>query len=308
LCIRAFSAIDELAGWAHWVTWRSEFRDGKPTKVPYDPATGQRASVTDPTTWSSFDTAVTAYHDAGFTGVGFVLTSADPYAGLDLDGCRDSLTGIVEPWAQSTIDLVGSYTEVSPSGSGLRVFLHGVMPGPRCRHGSTEVYGDLRYLTVTGQHVAGTPTTIEDRQPQLERLYQELFSTETRVAVAPDPKRRAVTVPTPDGGPVAARRFGRTGATPMPPMTDDELLRRARDASNGWKFEQLFDAGAWQGDYPSQSEADLALCGLLVFWTRDANQVDRLFRQSALMRFKWDEMRGRGTYGQQTVQTALDRR
>jgi putative DNA primase/helicase len=92
----------------------------------------------------------------------------------------------------------------------------------------------------------------------------------------------------------------------MPPMSDSELLTMARSAVNGDRFSKLFDIGDWHHAYPSQSEADLALCAHLNFWTGgDVEQLDRLFRQSALMRPKWDEPRGACTYGERTLARAL---
>jgi putative DNA primase/helicase len=74
------------------------------------------------------------------------------------------------------------------------------------------------------------------------------------------------------------------------------------DAKDGAKFRAL-----WNGDtsgYPSQSEADLALCRLLAFWCgNDPARIERLFSQSALgQREKWQT---RADYRHETIQTAL---
>ena len=78
-------------------------------------------------------------------------------------------------------------------------------------------------------------------------------------------------------------------STPSSPLlaSDDDLITKACQAQNGSKFDRLWD-GQWEGDYPSQSEADLALCCLLAFWTRkDRARIDGLFRRSGMMREKW---------------------
>jgi P4 family phage/plasmid primase-like protien len=98
-------------------------------------------------------------------------------------------------------------------------------------------------------------------------------------------------------------------ALEIPPVDspgDAEVLRRARLARAGRKFDDLY-AGRWEGYFPdrSQSEADLALCALLSAQTRAPGQIDRLFRASGLMRPKWDERRGEATYGDRTIRTAL---
>ena len=85
-------------------------------------------------------------------------------------------------------------------------------------------------------------------------------------------------------------------------MSDDDLIERARKADDGGKFDRLW-SGEWQGAYPSQSEADLALCMTLAFWTsRDAGRMDALFRRSALMREKWD----RADYREATIAKAIE--
>src|SRR5207302_1890313 len=93
MTLRSLQAIDELAARPQWVVWPINIRKEKPTKMPYNPATGETASVKDPATWADFDTAVATYRDSGFDGVGYVLTASDPYVGLDLDRCRDHQTG-----------------------------------------------------------------------------------------------------------------------------------------------------------------------------------------------------------------------
>ena len=87
--------------------WRSEKRDGKPTKIPYSPLTGQRASSTTPETWAGYEEAVRSAREHDYGGVGFVFTPADDLCGVDLDGCLDSETGEIESWAQKVIEQLG---------------------------------------------------------------------------------------------------------------------------------------------------------------------------------------------------------
>src|SRR5215218_7106943 len=92
-----------------FVCWRYEERDGKETKVPYSPLTGERASSTNPASWTSYEEAVAAYRERNYGGIGFVFTKGDPYCGVDLDGCLDSVTGEIEPWAQDVVRDLDSY-------------------------------------------------------------------------------------------------------------------------------------------------------------------------------------------------------
>jgi len=260
----------ELRERPQWVLWRTEDRDGKPTKVPCR-TDGRRASSTDANTWTTFDAALAASSEAD--GVGFVFSKDDPYVGIDLDDFNSDAAAIVTA--------LGSYTETSVSGRGAHVIVRGSLNGhPRNRKGTVEIYGDGRYFVMTGDHMKGTPPTIEHRQTELEEVLGHVF------------------------GPLA-----HTAAPVSRPLElDDEvLLERARSAKHGASFARL-----WSGDaagYPSASEADLALCNLLAFWTGgDPARVDHLFRRSGLMRDKWDGRRGESTYGAQTIARALEGR
>jgi hypothetical protein len=262
-----------------WVCWRLEERGGKPTKIPYSPLTGQRASSTNPETWAGYREAVRACKEHGYGGIGFVFTAEDDLCGVDLDGCRHPETGEIEGWAQEIIEELNSYAEISPSRTGVHILVRGELPAGRNRKGRFEAYNRGRYFATTGRHVAGTPKTIENRQTELESVVKRVFG---EPSTNGHPK------------PVAAPESEDNG------ISDTELLQKALAASNGERFASL-----WAGDcsdYDSPSEADLALCGMLAFWTGgDATRIDALFRQSGLYRKKWD----REDYRNRTMAEAL---
>lgn len=275
----------ELADRHRWVAWRFERRDDKWTKIPLVTATGALASSTDPSTWAPFEDAVAAYERGGFDGIGFVVTTADRCTGVDLDRCLDPESGVIEPWARAIVERLDSYTEVTPSARGLRVWVQGTLPPGGRRKGPVELYDTGRYFTLTGRRLPGTPPAIESRQAELAALHEEIFA-----------DRPGAT-------------DGQRSAEPVD-LDDAALLERAHAARNGPRFSQLW-AGDWQGaGYPSQSEADQALVSLLCFWTgRDGARVDRLFRQSGLFRPKWDARHfGDGrTYGAATLARGIER-
>ncbi len=145
---------EQLTERPQWVCWRLEERDGKNTKVPYTPGTERRASSTDLMTWRTFEEAIGAYErpEPRYDGIGFVFSSADPFAGIDLDKCRDPETGAVEEWAQKLIDSVQEgYVEASPSGTGVHIIVEGTVRGGAVRKGPIEMYGRDRFFTVTGR-------------------------------------------------------------------------------------------------------------------------------------------------------------
>ncbi len=271
-----------------WVGWMYVMRDGKKTKCPMNARTGRKADPTDSSTWTTFDEAIKAWTaNDRYAGVGFVFAPDDPFTGIDLDDCIDD-NGEVVASAREIIDSLNSYTEISPSGRGVKVFIIGTKPaGFGCKskkiegYKETEVYSAERFFTVTGQHVADTPLTVEVRQQQLEALCERLW-----------PRKRSPHI----NGTVTVTGFD---------GDDEGLIERAGAAKNGNRFKALW-AGNTSAHADDESSADLALCNSFAFWTgRDATRMDRLFRRSGLFREKWDEKRGDRTYGQMTIELAI---
>ncbi|MFC7205265.1 hypothetical protein ACFQJC_17280 [Haloferax namakaokahaiae] len=276
-----------------WVCWRSEKRDGKKTKIPVVPGEGSFASSTNSETWSDFETALSFVANGRADGIGFVFTTDDPIVGVDLDDCRDPETGDVEEDAQDIIERFDSYTEVSPSGTGYHVLIKGNLPEGRNRRGQIELYDTARFFTVTGDRVDDTSGQVKRRQDALEAIHREYVQHHSEIE---DPERDEHT---------SVR--GDSQTTPTVDLEDNELLKKAKNASNGPKFERL-----WNGNtagYDSNSEADMALCCLLAFWTGgETAQMDTLFRQSGLLRAKWDEVHyaDGSTYGEKTIERAIE--
>ena len=267
-----------IRGKRRFVIWNREERNGRSTKVPYRAdAPGEKASATDPATWCTFDVALAAFEDGKCDGIGFVL--GDGVVGIDLDKCRDPDTGKIEPWATEIIGALASYTEVSPSGTGVHILVSGRLPAGRRRSGNVETYSEARYFTLTGGHLPDTPLEICERTEALSRLHAQIFPAKEKNA---DPTPRA--------------------ASPVADASDTDLVERACRGKNGDRFRSLWD-GNWSGLYDSPSEADLALCNDLAFWAAgDKGRMDRLFRQSGLMRKKWE----REDYRETTLQKAID--
>jgi putative DNA primase/helicase len=154
---------EELKERPQWVCWRLEERDGKMTKIPYNPYSERSllASATDLMTWDTFQAALSYYKkythicpdDAPLDGIGFVFSSADPFVGIDLDNCRDPETGELKGWAKEVMGQFGTeaYTELSPSGRGIHIIVRGSVRGGGMRRGPIEMYSRGRFFTVTGR-------------------------------------------------------------------------------------------------------------------------------------------------------------
>lgn len=280
--------------------WRYEQREGsdKPTKVPYNPRTGGRAQSTNPDTFAPLAVALAAVTSYDYDGIGVGMFGS--LGAIDIDHCLD------EAWALSELAadicrIMGAYTEYSPSGRGLRIIF--TVPDSfqydKARYYinnqklGLEVYiagATQKYVTVTGN--ALTPGLgLEERGEQL-RAVLEKYMVRPR-AQEPSPA---------SGHPLGWD--DPIGDKPPAEPDDLALIERAKRSKSGAAFSAL-----WAGDttgYKSRSEADIALCNALAFWTgRDAARMDRLFRQSGLIREKWDRPQSGSTYGALTIQNAI---
>lgn len=260
----------ELAVLPCWLTWQAKPRGQKWSKVPID------ASVDDPQTWMSLDDALDAMNrDRRAAGIGFVLSGG--IVGLDFDDVVDA-SGEIHPFVGRAMQMLDSYAELSPSGRGVHILVHGQIESSRRQSATStlparEAYAGRRFFAVTGHRISGARTLARgaDAQATLDALYEEMFPT------------------------AAASAPGQ--------LSDDAILELASSAKNRGKFSKLF-AGD-DSDYPSPSEADYALVRLLRFYTRDAAQIDRLSRRSSLIRAKWNERHGAQAYGDLTIARAI---
>lgn len=280
--------------------WRYETRSGsdEPTKVPYNPRTGHKAQSTTPQTFAPLDVALAAVDGYGYDGVGVGIFGS--LGAIDIDHCVDD-AGQLSELARDVVATVHGYTEYSPSGRGLRI-LFTVPEGfqyDKARYYinnqklGLEVYiagATQKYVTVTGNAInPGYP--LEERGEQLAAVLEKYM-------VRPRAKE-----PAPGHAMEWDSPIGSSGTTAG--LDDLSLIERAKRSQNGTQFSAL-----WAGDttgYKSHSEADIALCNALAFWTnKDAAQIDRLFRQSGLMREKWDRPQSGSTYGALTIQNAIN--
>lgn len=281
----------ELKQLPHWVGWKYMQHPGEDhkRKVPINAMDGQPAKSNDPTTWCDFDTACRGKERFGLDGIGFMF-SGDGIFGIDIDHCYDPETQELDPAAAEIIETVQSYTELSPSGTGIHILCKGALPEGRKRRGAVEMYSTLRYFTVTGNQF-GLEYPFSDCTERVAVMHRKYLGEEENAAGA---QKAALPMPTGRG----------TNAD----MSVDAILRRMFDSKHGQKLQDLYN-GSWErygiGD-GSQSSADQAFCNTLAFWCRcDAALMDAIFRRSGLYRQKWDKRRGAKTYGQITIDRAI---
>ena len=277
---------EELKALSQWCCWRLQPRgEGrKPGKVPVMAISPERnASVSDPSTWTTFDQAMETYTDGKADGLSLVLTTGDPYTIVDLDDVIQA-DGSLSKMAAATVKAFGSYTEVSAGGSGLHIIVKGRLTGGGI-HKKIEVYSDKKVMALTG--VAwGDPRPIVDGQSIVSLLETlDKGAAAAQEAKAEKARRRNSSVV--------------TGGKDFPPRSDDEVWAAIERTSPKGKA-LLGGSLAMHGN--DHSRADAALCEILAEYTNDdLDQMDRIFRRSGLMSPKWN----RADYRRKTLEYGI---
>ena len=269
--------------------WRYEVRDGNPTKVPYNPITGRRGRSNDKDTFTDFHTAVLQMEKGHFDGIGVGIFNG--LGAIDIDHCINE-HGILSDNAQNVIYLMNTYAERSPSGTGIHLlfyadpsfhydkdtyYLKNPSNGMECYiSGFTN-----RFMTVTGDSLESCSADVRNVTENLS-VFLDSYMVRPVPQSASDP----------------SKPIGR-GIN----LDEASVLRKIRNARNYSKFYALYHGDI--SGYSSHSEADLALCSMLSFYTDDTKTIDSIFRSSGLMRKKWDRKQSGSTYGQLTIQRAL---
>jgi len=282
-------SLKELNQWVGYIL-KWDDKKKKYNKLPINPHDNSRgAKANDPTTWGSYERALGIVGKWGTCSIkedekwikvggkieGLGLELANGIFGIDLDHVIEN--GEFTAEALDIIDTMDSYTEYSPSGTGVHILAVGTIPDKDKKNRDVEMYSTGRFFTVTGK-VVGNAKGIQERTTQAAAIHSKYLKKNNK-APGKEVKQSLL----------------------LMTMTDDELIDRAVNGKNGDRFQKLW-AGDWSS-YESQSSADMALCSDLAYWTQgDKGRIDTLFRQSGLYRAKWDEMRGADTYGNRTIE------
>lgn len=266
-------------------TWKFENRGGRRTKVPYNPVTGSRAQADKPDTFGSFAEAMTAVAMGRYDGVGIRV---DSVAAIDIDHCiRED--GTLNDIAASILALFPDiYVEKSPSGTGLRAFFKAEPDYVfdksvyyiNNRKLGLEIYvpgATNRFVTVTGNvyRDGGIPPATEQLRITLD-TYMKRSQQVTNRAIEP-----------------------------CSYLTDEQVIAHAQKSPSGGKFMDFY-RGDWQKYFDNQSDADMSFVSMLAFWCGNVEeQIDRIFRESGMMRPKWDRKQAGTTYGALTIRNAV---
>lgn len=273
----------ELKDLKRWVCFKIEtVENGRKTKRPYNALSGNFAKVNNELTWTTFNTAINGCVKFNCDGLGFVLGNG--IVGIDLDR-HDEDTQTQEEFdviAKEFIDTLDSYTEFSQSGNGIHIICKGKLPEGSRRKGNVEMYDENRFFAFTGNIIKQEP--IKEKQEQIVSLWEKYVKT---IQQTPIIERKYINLPTLQ-------------------LSDDDVIQTAINSSQGGMFYAYYKNGDISINGNDHSASDLAFCNMLAFWTnKDKLQMDRIFRNSGLMRDKWDEYRGTKTYGEITLDKAI---
>lgn len=275
----------ELKALPQWILWKLETRNGKQTKVPCQ-VTGEMAQANNRRTWSTFATAVKFYLEGDYDGIGFVFSRQDNYIGIDIDKCV--VDGKTNAFATEIIDTLDSYTEFSPSGNGIHIIIKGSLPQSvlgtgrkNTKHG-LEIYSYGRFFTFTGNRE--NSNDVYDRTDELAEVFEQYFDDsdiQGRVNLAEFEKDEIK-------------------------ISNEALWERMFRSKNGDEIRSMYNGNLINDDH---SATDLALCNHLAFWTgKSATRMDAMFRETSLIRDKWDVIHfsdTNETYGERTIGVAI---
>ena len=267
--------------------WKFEKRSVQKTKMPYNPANGDRARINDLRTFADFKTTLMTSAMGGYDGIGIAVGNG--IGAFDIDHCiRED--GTLNDTAATVLSIFPTaYVEKSPSGKGLRGFF--------------GVPEDFVY-DKTVYYINNRSKGLEVYMPGATNRFVTVTGDVYRTGEIPNDETAMTTLL--DSLMKRNKQVQNTQLRHHSYLDDDAVIAHAEEANNGDKFKRLF-AGDWEDLYDSQSDADMALLSILAFWCGcDEEQMDRIFRTSGLMRDKWDRRQAGTTYGAISIRNTVN--
>lgn len=286
LLVVAENIPSELKAYKQFILWKAQWNEDRRQyeKIPYQLNGKDKASVIEPSTWSTLDAVIDAYENGVGDGIGFVLTEDDPFSCLDLDDLED--VDDLPALAQEVVNM--SYAETSPSGKGIHVWFRYEHNKERHKNKNAEtgyeIYSNSRYLTITGENLNDLP--INEGGVALDDFLDKVL------------KREEVKVS------ITQQNENIGKAT----LSEEEIIKIAcNNPITGERFKSFLHGG-WEPNYNSDySSGDLAFLNYLAFWGNcDYQMMDSIYRKSSLMRDKWDRPQNGTTYGNEQIMKAIN--
>jgi len=148
----------DMATRQQWLLWRFESPKAgpvKPAKMPYYVSGGKRKLTqgcdADRMRLATLEVARKAYERGGWSGIGFAFLPGDGLIGIDIDGAIDPDTGDTSTLCMETIRACDSFTEFSPSGKGVHIYVQGKADSCKSNDIGLEMFCGSQFFTVTGR-------------------------------------------------------------------------------------------------------------------------------------------------------------
>ena len=263
----------------HWICFKSSNRNGKEKKIPISPFLKDgkfvRALPNDSSAWGDFKGALAFCSDNGLDGLGFELGETGMFA-IDIENGGKMSQADFQDMANEFVKRLDSYCEWNVSKNGIHIFCYGKLPEGNLESADVKAYAGQRFFAMTGNAIGNR--TVAERSAEIVPLWERYL----RNAETSNPK------------------------TTAPEATDSAVVDAGcANPKTGAKFFRLMNGDA--SDYVNQSEAIRALCNFLAFYARgNEEQIDRIFRSSALYDPSWDAPEAGKTHGYFVVQSAID--
>ena len=263
---------DELKALDRWVCWSWSPRNGKWDKPPLRADGRSFAKTDDPTTWCSFDKALQQHQAGKFDGIGFVLNAPGEtvYVGVDFDDCIDAnqaVTGI----ANKGLQLLDSYSEMSPSGRGVKSICRGQLPPGKKVDSDlgVEMYATGRYFTITGQRLARTSSQITERTRALQ-LFHEMVFASSKTHDSPITDERQTALDALDAlKPHRADGYEDWLSVGMALHDTDDSLLADWDRWSRDRCPEKYDEQACRDKWDSFERGNGKTLGSLIYWARE---------------------------------------
>ena len=236
-----------------------------------------RAKSTDSTDWSTFTKSIQILNRTNFDGMAYVLDQDIVF--IDVDNSIDEFGNLSNLACELLETFPNTYAEKSCSGRGIHIFLKGKLNINSMKRNDSiglEIYDTKRFCCMTGDIISQT-NQICDYQDKLNEVTNKYLGKKETIPISNI--RQPIS------------------------LDNNEILKKALNSKIGHKISKLYQGD--YSDYPSQSNADMALMNYLAYYTKNPYQLDSIMRSSGLYRSKWDEKRGDSTYGMITINQAL---
>lgn len=265
------------------------------SKQPISPKTNNFATLTDTSTYASFDYCLSYFnsHKESIKGIGIVLgidSNNRNIVAININNATDNLNKV-----KDILNTVEGYTEISASKNGVHLitFANDIDIKIKERNGVSFLQAG-EFIALTGVRYSNVPLVeqVNDQSEEITTVYNKYVCGKL-IDINSSKSQEQL-------------------STPLYALSNKKLSKKAQEVfdliksnSTDESFSKLY-AGEWQGTYRTKEEADEELCSILAFWSQKNKAImNEIYMSSALMSPEWANKNGLN-YGNTILQSALD--